>query len=139
MNQIFTSKFPQGHLEDRFRHDFTSSILVKMLGNVYYPLVLNFFQLNFSDVKHFVNFTYRLLKLTNTMLSKYKDINPHFKMPISHRLPQFDQLLFYINEVFNLTHIENVIQQVLLLSEDEIEGKSTGIQNKYWIEVIRKG
>jgi len=25
------------------------------------------------------------------------------------------------------------------LSEDEIEGKSTGIQNKYWIEVIRKG
>ncbi|CDW91447.1 UNKNOWN [Stylonychia lemnae] len=137
--QLDDFEFQIGHLQDYRRMEIGGSILVKLIANVYYPLVLNFFQLNFADVKYLVNMTYRLLKLTKTLLDKYRDINPHYKLPISHRLPQYDQLLIYLNEVFNLTHIENIIQQVLLLSEDELEGKSTNIQNKYWIEVLRKG
>ena len=47
------------------------SILEKLLLTIYQPLLQNFTKLSFKDLSDFIKLYQKLLKLTNTLLSKF--------------------------------------------------------------------
>eukprot|EP00347_Sterkiella_histriomuscorum_P005140 403357742 len=139
VNSVFSKQYPQGYLQDEERIEFRQSIIYQLLTEVYLPLCQNYFQLKFSDVTHYVTFSYRLLKITNSLLNKYKDVNPLIKAQISHKLPQFDPMHQVVTDTLNQFQLNNILSQVLTLSEDSIDNAPTGLQNKFWIDQLIKG
>jgi len=107
--------------------------LQKFLFNVYQILLVNFTRLQFSDMKDFLKLYYQVLKLTDTLLSKFKDIIPQMKAPLCHQYPQYDETLRMIAECMNSDNLEFLIINSLMLGEEVIKGQSSGITNKFWL------
>jgi hypothetical protein len=136
MNALFEFKAysPQHFLSLDRRTNLSDSPIQHFLTQVYQPLVANFTKLSFKSLKDFVKLYGGLLKLTNTMLCHFKDVAPKMKAPLSHRFPQYDELLKIFSEALNSQNLEFLIINALMLSEELIKGQSTGITNKFWLE-----
>ncbi len=87
LDAVFRQSDPWKYLDFEGQKDFDVSILNEFLNQIYSPVLMNFTRLDFIDMKDFFKLYYRLLKLTNHLLEKYKDINPNMKAPLSQRFP----------------------------------------------------
>jgi hypothetical protein len=121
---VFSKTYPEQFLSIDQRVNLQDSLLSKFLQHIYHSLLANFLQLTFSDMKDFLKLYTLLLKLTNDLLSNFKDITYGMKKaPLQHRYPHYDELLRVYTEVLNgAQNLDYLLINALMLQEDVIRG-----------------
>ncbi len=105
---------------------------------MYKPLLNNFQKLTFKDYADYLKTYEALLKLTKTLLEYFKDGSPSLKAPLAHRFPQYSEILQIIAECLNSESLEFLIINSLMLGEDIIKGKPSGVTNLLWLDCLKK-
>jgi hypothetical protein len=101
MNKVFKQDHPYLLLSPNQQVQLNDSFLDEMLRLNYSDLVSNFFAFQFDSAANFCKFAIRLLKLTNTLLSKFECGNPVAQISLKCRNPRFDPMLNMIHKYLN--------------------------------------
>jgi hypothetical protein len=108
INSIFALPNPIACLDPQDRIRLDQSFLANSLRYVYTPLMKNYDLFKFETPKSFLLFTERLLKLTDTLLNRFKQVPDNGqKLLVSHAMPHFD--LFY-EEIFKATNLSQLYE-----------------------------
>lgn len=71
------------YLSYEYRINLSESVCAKYLVHVYQTLLTNFGQLTFKDMKDFLKLYKSLLKVTDNLLSRFRDQLPNMKAPLA--------------------------------------------------------
>ena len=141
LDTIFAKESPEQFLQPpSLLANLADSCLEKFLSLIYEPLLANFLRLSFREIKDFLRLYHRMLKLTNRLLAKFKDVLPQMKAGLSHRYPQYDEFLRIAQSALNSQSVEQLVINSLLLQEEALPGGHTsGLTNKLWLEQLKQG
>lgn len=99
------------------------SIGAKCLVHIYQTLLSNFGQFTFKDTKDFLKLYKSLLKVTDNLLTRYQDVLPTLKAPLTQRYPNYDETLRVISVILNAeSTLEALLVNALMLEEGTVRG-----------------
>lgn len=114
------------------------TVLEQLLTHIFKHLLANFQKIQFGDMRDYLKTYCAMLKLTEQLLSLFKDGQPEVKAPLAHRFPQFNELLMLVHECINEGDVEYLVVNALMLNEEVVKGKPTGITNQFWIQYLKQ-